>query len=382
MFRHPNLLELSVRYSSLLQDNIFMDWNKHHQQLSKKLDKFKSRYKKKSQNAVHIPDSIKFKDDDLKEYASNINFTKKPNFVTYGDFVLDTDEIAYLNIPVKDRAIERVNIRDIRLELDRVAAKLRYGMMNENDNDDDQDQEHCQEPINIPFDRRTMTVNLSGIPVTDFQYNTRVMPPKVGSGDQELSIQLMKSEVLRASSMFCKSKCDESGTLKNMTLSRSEVRGRTKLLKRVKDSEMVLSSTDKSGKIAVWSRDLYLEAAQEHITKDDLVNQELVNKFENQANGLATATCNAFNLGSEREQQDRVSKAMKVFDVPPPNVFFLAKDHKDIPIIPSGRIYPKTRGVCGAKTGPISRLQNLYSLALGFSADALKAPLNAIAPKL
>ena len=247
-------------------------------------------------------------------------------------------------------------------------------MMTENDNDDDQDQEQCQEPINIPFDRRTMTVNLSGIPVTDFQYNTRVMPPKVGSGDQELSIQLMKSEVLRASSMFCKSKCDESGTLKNMTLSRSEVRGRTKLLMSVKDSDKVLSSTDKSGKIAVWSRDLYIEAAQKHITKDDLVNQELVNKFENQANGLATATCNAFNLGSEREQQDRVSKAMKVFDVPPPNVFFLAKDHKDIPIIPSGRIYPKTRGVCGAKTGPISRLQNLYSLALGFSADALKAP--------
>ena len=79
----------------------------------------------------------------------------------------------------------------------------------------------------------------------------------------------------------------------------------------VKDSDKVLSSTDKSGKIAVWSRDLYIEAAQKHITKDDLVNQELVNKFENQANGLATATCNAFNLGSEREQQYRVSKAMK-----------------------------------------------------------------------
>ena len=77
--------------------------------------------------------------------------------------------------------------------------------------------------------------------------------------------------------------------------------GRKKLLSRVKSGELVLSSTDKSGKIAVWTRQLYIRAAQDHISKDTQVDWEYVNKVQNQANGLATTLCSAFMLGSKQE---------------------------------------------------------------------------------
>ena len=369
LFSHPLLRDLSISYTTLLQDQIFIDWKRQSQLLNNKLAKFRNKYLN-TDNMKEVPDGVKYKDVDLQEYAKQIDFQKKPNFVTYGDLNLDHEEIEYLNIPVKDRAIEKVNMRDIRLELDRVAAKLRYGLMTLNDHDTDQEPD-TEPSINIPYQSDTKTINMSGIPVTSFQYNTRVMPPKLGSGNQELAIQMMKSEVLKASTVFCNQKCDKSGKLSNMTLSKTEVNGRSKLLNRVKNGEIVISSTDKSGKIAVWRRELYIEAAEEHTIKDKKVTQELVNKFENQANGLATATCSAFKLGEQRNQEARVSKAMKVLDVPPPNVFILAKDHKEVSV---ERRFPKTRVVCGAKSGPISRLQNFYSLALGFVGDSIRAP--------
>ena len=46
--------------------------------------------------------------------------------------------------------------------------------------------------------------------------------------------------------------------------------------------------------------------------------------------------------------------------------------------ISDDRCYSKTRPVCGAKNGPISRAQNLISMVLGYIADALGAPSECI----
>ena len=73
-----------------------------------------------------------------------------------------------------------------------------------------------------------------------------------------------------------------------------------------------------------------------------------------------------FRLGGDLNQEDRANKNMKVFDVLPPAVYYLAKDHKPIP---EGSIVPSTRPVCGAKDGPLSRIENFLSLILGFVAE-------------
>ena len=231
-----------------------------------------------------------------------------------------------------------------------------------------------QEPdINdrVPYDHGNKILDMSLIPVTQFQYNTRVMPPKLGTGDQELIIQSIKSGIINDTKKFCESKCDNKGKFKDSNLTPSQIRGRKKLLNRVKSQELVLSSTDKSGKIAIWERDIYIVASKEHTNKDTLCDMETVKTIQNQSNCLADSMCRAFNLGEHKEHQERCRKAMKVYDVLPPIVYFLAKDHK---MIPEGQSHPKTRGVCSAKDGPVSRIQNLASLMLGFVADTVNAP--------
>ena len=417
MFGYNN--SLAARFGYILQNTVSQDWESHKRILSNKFSMLKTKFSRnhEGQNKEQLRGILTSKDE-LNNYAAENKIDVKPNYVIYGDTTLPSEVIKFLEIPIKNRTIEEVKIRDVEFELSKVSAKLRYGLMSLNDDDDSVQAE--KRLSRNPFRLDSGTLRMSALPATSFQYNTRVHPPKLAPGEQELGIQLIKSEVLTATKVFCKNNCDnkdtlknkslsdvevrgrakllkmvkdgdsvisstdKSGkiaicknncdnkdTLKNKSLSDVEVRGRAKLLKMVKDGDIVISSTDKSGKIAIWKTDLYLEAAKEHLEKDVPIDESFVRNVENQANAICSALCDGFNLGTDHKQIPRCKQAMMVFDVPPPNVIFLAKDHK---LNPQGRPFPKTRAVCGAKNGPISRVQNFSSLALNFTADVNDAP--------
>ena len=130
---------------------------------------------------------------------------------------------------------------------------------------------------------------MSAIPDTSNQYNTRILPPKLANGDQEMIIQSIKSGTMQSTNNFCNRRCEVDGSLKNKSLTKSQSRGRSKLLKRVKDQEVIISMTDKSGKIAIWNTPLYIVVAQEHTAKDNSVDKDFVNKVETNANALANS---------------------------------------------------------------------------------------------
>ena len=65
-------------------------------------------------------------------------------------------------------------------------------------------------------------------------------------------------------------------------------------------------------------------------------------------------------LGEGRGQEDRMAEALRSVKNAPPPTYFLIKDHKK-----NGEdgLFP-TRPVCGAKEGPINRLQLSVNLQL------------------
>ena len=95
-------------------------------------------------------------------------------------------------------------------------------------------------------------------------------------------------------------------------------------------------------------------------------------------------------MGGNHNQVDRVTKAMKSSDNPPPPVYFLFKDHKEevegepCPTTRQvcaafkdhneeveGEPYPTTRQVCAAREGLLARLSHLASRILTPVADKL-----------
>ena len=69
-----------------------------------------------------------------------------------------------------------------------------------------------------------------------------------------------------------RSNCNEKGCLHHDNMTKSERRGYLKLLKRVRSKEIVISETDKSGKLTISSYASYIQQGEAHIKNDRLSN--------------------------------------------------------------------------------------------------------------
>ena len=124
--------------------------------------------------------------------------------------------------------------------------------------------------------------------------------------------------------------------------------------------------TDKSGKLAIMTPEVYREAAEVRTRKDIEVDYLELKKVEKESNLLMEQLSKVFKLGSQHNQTLRMKQAFRSVDNPPPATYFLIKDHKTTL---AGAKCPPTRPVCGATDGPLARLQNLVSKPLQLYAN-------------
>ena len=117
------------------------------------------------------------------------------------------------------------------------------------------------------FDEECGKLQMSKMRVTDAKYDVRSYPPREAGTKDEMRIQMRREECMDE---FCKVKkelCDKKGRLKNtnsnMTI--EEQSGKKSIMRRMKEGEIIITTTDKSGKYAVIEPDLYKQAAEVHI---------------------------------------------------------------------------------------------------------------------
>ena len=82
-------------------------------------------------------------------------------------------------------------------------------------------------------------------------------------------------------------------------LSAPQKRGLAYIWKRVKNGEIVVVMTDKSGKVAIMSMNDYMEAALVHCKKDEEVGSEFVEHNQKILNGHTSMWLKMFNVGSD-----------------------------------------------------------------------------------
>ena len=70
-----------------------------------------------------------------------------------------------------------------------------------------------------------------------------------------------------------------------MNLSDIEIRGLRSILKRLRDSELIIMKTDKSGKFCIVSIEDYLRMGQDHISKDKEIGRLEVIEIDKLLNG-------------------------------------------------------------------------------------------------
>ena len=70
---------------------------------------------------------------------------------------------------------------------------------------------------------------------------------------------------------FMEQNCKKNGSQKS-NLSRSQLKGLASLKTRIKNAEIVVVPTDKTGNFTIMSRSSYLEAGLEHVRGDNVAS--------------------------------------------------------------------------------------------------------------
>ena len=163
--------------------------------------------------------------------------------------------------------------------------------------------------------------------VTDLAECSRVTLPKPLSITREAQIETRRELHDKIYQKYRKENCGKTGEQEsNLTV--EERKGLKSLMKRVKDEEIVIIKTDKSGKLSVTDRDKYLEMGKVHVGGDKKVNREKIRETDKTLNEHSTAWCSIWGTGKHHGQEDRVQSSKVSRSENRAKLYLTHKDHK------------------------------------------------------
>lgn len=113
-------------------------------------------------------------------------------------------------------------------------------------------------------------------------------------------------------------------------ITRQEKAGIYKLKKRIKEGEVIVSKTDKTGKLAVQSRAAYEKGGQEHTEKDTLITRQDTEKIQDRIYNHTSMWLKMMNADKDHNHTGRIRGTMLNQDASVPPMYMLIKDHKPV----------------------------------------------------
>ena len=210
-----------------------------------------------------------------------------------------------------------------------------------------------------PFDRGNMTFNYAKRRATDMKANSRVhFPSKARPLDEESALETLRMELKSMFKYYVMKNCGKGGSQKT-NLTKAQEAGLKSLKKRVKEGDLIIIPTDKSGNLAVMSRRSYYEAGMKH-TKNDLeVGWDHIKESQKELNGHVSMCIKFFKMGKYWEHTPRIRETTMGEGLSICPLSLLFKDHKGWKA-DSGTA-PPTRPVVGGHLGINLHLSEIVS---------------------
>ena len=297
---------------------------------------------------------------DLRIFSDPKHFPKKESLI--GPFIGDKNiklsrgEKKLLSRDPKYALRQEVDKTDFRIEIEKMNVKRKYGAQSEKEKEMDTDGEKItsnksltpdeelkalweEERKRIVFDPIINKINLNNRRPTDYKHNKRIILPRPATTDIEFECEKRRRYYLRTFSTF-KKKEEKKETktetkenkskdgLKYDNLTESEMKGLKSLKKRVSNGEVVITTTDKSGRMAILTQEQYIKSGQCHTDKDEKLDWGRIQYIQNQVNShtwwFSSILGNAINTDSAR-----MGKNIQELSSQIPEMSLLIKDHKE-----------------------------------------------------
>ena len=313
----------------------------------------------------------------VKTYDRKIpeSFSNTPEI--YGGANIDKNESSILSLPPKYTIFEKIHKEKCMVEIETMATKYRWEIMktknenfintsttnlsisgsnqdgeqNTNEDNENDDEKEIRE---YHFDISKNKLDFRKLRPTDLPYNKRVYLPE-NSSEEEIKITYLCHELEMITKSFEEEqKCE-------INLNKEERLGLKKLRER---DDIVVFQTDKSSKFSVDTKPNYIEACEQHTSKDTTINEDEYAILIKEINAHAIMWCNFLKAGefSSSNGDQRIKENMIASEMcDPPPLYTLRKDHKKFTDRIKG---PPTRPVCGATRAYNGRMSHILSMIL------------------
>ena len=335
-----------------------------------KIEHLKKEFRKEELEEVPIPEAIvRFKD--LGIFNKNYRDPEKeivPDIPVIGEeIILDEDEKAALRLAPKTAILDKLNVEEIKVELAMCSTKLRWEIRKESDEKLDDDEEKPTEEekdhydeleaeARQPFNPVKKSLDMRCRKVTDLKENSKIYLPKPLEIKEEAKISIRQERFEKIAKDYIEEKCTEKGE-QETNLTQSQKRGISKINKRVKNKELVIMLTDKSGKLAVTTMENYIEMGRVHTENDIEICEKDVEETEKTVNGHVSMWLKIGGFGENWRHESRMRESTIQHSKTVSSVYFLLKDHKKVA---PGKL-PQTRPVVSGFAGIGVSLSNILS---------------------
>ena len=154
-------------------------------------------------------------------------------------------------------------------------------------------------------------------------------------------------------SEFKKEKCSEQGEQAS-NLTEEQQQGLKSLKLRIKNKEIVVLKTDKSGKLCVATTEEYIKMGYKHTKKDKIIYRREIQEIEKNINGHTFAWTKMWDTGGEHGQQGRVLDGKITHSENISVMYLVVKDQKKDP----GESRPIVTGCSGNTRGLSNSVSN------------------------
>ena len=220
-------------------------------------------------------------------------------------------------------------------------------------------EEELEAKMRTVFHREDMSWDYGRKRTTDLKGNTMVvLPGRRKIFQEEANLEMLRTELKGFFKEYMKKHCDNKGNQES-NLTKGELRGLKNLKKMVKNEELVVLPTDKSGRFSVMSVTNYLRAGQKHTKTDIEVEIEEVTKTQNELNGNVSMAIKFFKIGSNWKHGDRVRSTLINHSLNVCPMYLTYKDHKGWK--GEDNSPPPTRPIAGGNAGMNLHISEILS---------------------
>ena len=219
------------------------------------------------------------------------------------------------------------------------------------------------------YDFESKTMDFGRSKATNWKRNKRIKLPKASSSLLEASMEIRRKAAGKIYEECIKLLDDGAETIGMDNLTAGEKRGLKSLKKKVKDGNLLICQTDKSGRFCVMDKEQYRMAGHEHTAKDRKISAEEHGEIQRAVNGHMRWWGGIWNLGSNWGQEERSLNNILNYGLVCCPLTLLVKDHKVWDVV------PKVRPVMGGNVGGNAGMSEFISLVLEPVADEMEGSI-------